>query len=137
MVFDMPSCSSFLSLFVSLSLVARALPQILQAPYTIPSYVTLQDSSWPTPSTWAALNSTLGGRLRALRPWAAVCYTNDPLYDLAKCKTVLSSYTNDHTVSLIQLTLNSFDDPLVSVKAFLQHFFGQTGRAAVTVTGVH
>ena len=133
----MSSRSSFLSLFVLLSLVAGALPQIHHAPYAIPNYVGFRDSSWPSPSTWAALNSTLGGRLQALRPWAAVCYTNDPLYDPAKCKTVLSNYTNDHTVSLIQLTLNPFDDPHVSVKAFLQHFFGQTGRAAVTITGVH
>ena len=47
---------------------------------------------------WAALNTTLGGRLQALRPWAAVCYTEDPLYDTAKCMAVMSNYTNDHAV---------------------------------------
>ena len=133
----MSSRSSFLSLLVPLSLVAGALPQIHHAPYAIPNYVAFQDSSWPSPSTWAALNSTLGGRLQALRPWAAVCYTNDPLYDLAKCKTVLSKYTNDHAVSLIQLTLSTFDDSPNSVKAFLRPFSGRIGRAAVTITGVH
>ncbi|KAI9457167.1 hypothetical protein HD554DRAFT_2042408 [Boletus coccyginus] len=52
-------------------LVPGAREQILDAPYAIPNYVTLESSSWPSASTWAALNSTLVGRLQALRPWAA------------------------------------------------------------------
>ncbi|KAN0091547.1 hypothetical protein V8E55_005113 [Tylopilus felleus] len=81
---------------ISLCLVAGALAQTLQDPYAIPNYVTLGSSSWPDELGWAALNTTLGGRLQALRPWAAVCYTEDPLYDTAKCMAVMSNYTNDH-----------------------------------------
>ena len=118
----MPSPSRCLPLFVSSSLVAGSLAQILQAqyavpnslvpgareqiledPYAVPNYVTLGSSAWPSQPTWAALNSTLGGRLQALRPWAAVCYTEDPLYDPVECETVLSSYTNEHTVSRVPL----------------------------------
>ncbi|KAF8549861.1 hypothetical protein OG21DRAFT_1420628 [Imleria badia] len=116
----MPPSFPVLSFFVSLRLLAGAFAQIpqdpfaapnypvpgaqeqivLEAPYAVPNYVTLESPSWPSASTWATLNSTLGGRLQALRPWAAVCYTEDPLYDLDKCKTVLSNYTNEHTASL-------------------------------------
>ena len=100
----MPSPSPLLSLFVYSCFVAESLAQILEAPYAVPNYVTLHDSAWPSASTWAALNCTLGGRLQTLRPWAAVCYTEDPLYDPVKCKTVLSNYTNEHTVSLVSLS---------------------------------
>ena len=95
----MPSPSALLFL-----LVAESLAQILEAPYAVPNYITLESSAWPSTSTWVALNSTLDGRLQALRPWAAVCYTEDPLYEPVKCKTVLSNYTNDQTVSLLLLS---------------------------------
>jgi hypothetical protein len=104
----MPSLLPFLSLFVSSCLVAESLAQILEAPYAVPNYVALEGSAWPSASTWAALNSTLGGRLQALRPWAAACYTEDPLYDPVECKTVLSNYTNDHTVCLVSLSGSIF-----------------------------
>lgn len=111
---------------------------VFEAPYAVPNYVTLESSSWPSASTWATLNSTLGGRLQTLRPWAAVCYTEDPLYDLAKCKTVLSNYTNEYTASLfIRLALDAFHDPLISVEVLLQLFSGRTGRAAVMTMVVH
>ena len=152
----MASPSPFLSLLVSSCLVAESLAQILQdsyalpnylvpgageqmleAPYAVPNYVTLESFVWPSTSTWAALNTTLGGRLQALRPWAAVCYTEDPLYDPVKCKTVLSNYTNEHTVSLQVVSLSgSISYPLVSVKALHLHFSGRTGRAAATITVV-
>ncbi|KAF8433267.1 hypothetical protein L210DRAFT_3763652 [Boletus edulis BED1] len=109
----MPSSSPHLSIFLPLCLVAGALAQIPQDPYAIPeflatetreqasytnsNYVTLGSPSWPSASSWETLNSTLGGRLQTLRPWAAVCYIEDPLYDRDKCKTVLSNYTNEHT----------------------------------------
>ncbi|KAF8142138.1 hypothetical protein EV363DRAFT_1249340 [Boletus edulis] len=109
----MLSSSPHLSIFLPLCLVAGALAQIPQDPYAIPeflatetreqasytnpNYVTLGSPSWPSASRWETLNSTLGGRLQTLRPWAAVCYIEDPLYDPDKCKTVLSNYTNEHT----------------------------------------
>jgi hypothetical protein len=86
------------------NLVPGASEQILEAPYAVPNYVTLESSAWPSAATWAALNSTLSGRLQALRPWAAVCYTEDPLYDQGNCKTVLSNYTNERTVRLVSLS---------------------------------
>ena len=98
---DMPSPTHLLPCSISLCLVAGALAQTLQDPYAIPNYVTLGSSSWPDQSVWGTLNSTLGGRLQALRPWAAVCYTEDPLYDTAKCLAVMSNYTNDHAVCVL------------------------------------
>lgn len=121
----MPSLSPSPSLFVSLCLVASAFAQVpqdpyavpsyhvlraheqtLEAPYAVPNYVTLDSSAWPSASAWATLNATLGGRLQTLRPWAAVCYAEDPLYDPVKCKTVLSNYTNDHTVRIFPLSIS-------------------------------
>ena len=71
-----------------------AMVQSLQPPYAIPTFATLS-SNWPSNYEWAALNSSVGGRLQALRPWAAVCYTSDPLYDVEACKLVLAGYNND------------------------------------------
>ncbi|KAN0096942.1 hypothetical protein V8E55_001388 [Tylopilus felleus] len=53
-------------------------------------------SIWPSNSEWAPLNHSVSGRLHALRPWAAVCYTSDPLYSNAgECQSVLAGYVND------------------------------------------
>ena len=71
-----------------------AMVQALQRPYAIPTFATLS-SNWPSASAWAALNSSVGGRLQALRPWAAVCYTSDPLYNAEACRSVLAGYDND------------------------------------------
>ncbi|KAF8554875.1 FAD-binding domain-containing protein [Imleria badia] len=86
---------SRLSLFVSLSVSSRALTQRFGVPYAIPNYATLGSASWPSDSAWSSLNATCGGRLQALRPWAAVCYHDDPLYDPNACQTVLSNYKSD------------------------------------------
>ena len=80
-------------------IVPGAREQIIEAPYVVPNYATFERPSWPDITVWATLNTTLGGRLQALRPWAAVCYTDDPLYNPIGCKQVLSNYTNEHTVS--------------------------------------
>ncbi|KAG9318947.1 hypothetical protein JVU11DRAFT_1062 [Chiua virens] len=87
------SAPSFLS-FASLYLAAGALAQIFEDPYTSQSYYAAGNFSWPSASAWTVLNDTVSGRLQALRPWAAVCYTDDPLYDLVECQAVLSGYTN-------------------------------------------
>jgi len=45
------------------------------------------------------LNTSLGGRLEALRPWAALCYSSDPLFDYEDCQAVLTGYDNDTMAS--------------------------------------
>ncbi|GBE81597.1 Uncharacterized FAD-linked [Sparassis crispa] len=62
-----------------------------------PNYVTLSSPSWPSAASWNALNSSVGGKLSALRPWTAVCYASDPLFDESSCQTVLSNYSSDTT----------------------------------------
>ncbi|KIJ69685.1 hypothetical protein HYDPIDRAFT_78799 [Hydnomerulius pinastri MD-312] len=81
-----------IALFLSCATVESAL---LEAPYAIPTYVSLGSPDWPLAPQWESLNSSLGGKLEALRPWAAVCYTSDPLYDPEKCQAVISNYNND------------------------------------------
>ncbi|KAG9309874.1 hypothetical protein JVU11DRAFT_9902 [Chiua virens] len=95
----MSSVPLFLPLFVALCFCARTFPHTttVETPRTgVQSYHTVQSFSLPSTSTWAALNDTFGGRLQELRPWAAVCYVDDPLYDSVKCQSVLSNYTNDN-----------------------------------------
>ncbi|KAG2339377.1 FAD-binding domain-containing protein [Suillus weaverae] len=67
----------------------------LQAPYDTPEFVSLSSKKWPSASEWASLNASLGGRLENLRPWAAICYSSDPLFDYEECQTVLTGYDND------------------------------------------
>ncbi|KAF8432968.1 hypothetical protein L210DRAFT_3412981 [Boletus edulis BED1] len=72
-----------------------AIAQVLQAPYATPTFASLSSGAWPNDSEWASLNRSVGGHLQALRPWAAVCYTSDPLYNAEECQLVLSGYDND------------------------------------------
>ena len=83
-------------LFAALGIV---MAQTLQAPYAIPTFASLNSNTWPNNAEWASLNNSVGGRLQALRPWAAVCYTSDPLYNLEECQSVLSGYKNDTQAS--------------------------------------
>ncbi|KAH7887250.1 hypothetical protein F5I97DRAFT_2007649 [Phlebopus sp. FC_14] len=76
---------------------ASATATTLQSPYAIPTYANTDDTTWPAASKWEALNCSVGGKLEALRPWAAVCYTSDPWYDPEKCQAVLNNYNNDLT----------------------------------------
>lgn len=71
----------------------------LQAPYDTPEFVSFSSKKWPSASEWASLNASLGGRLENLRPWAAVCYSSDPLFDYDECQTVLTGYDNDTVAS--------------------------------------
>ncbi|KAF9226963.1 hypothetical protein BS17DRAFT_765085 [Gyrodon lividus] len=67
----------------------------LQAPYAISNFASSAHHEWPSPAQWQALNGSFGGRLEALKPWAAVCYSSDPLFDRGKCEGVLSDYRSD------------------------------------------
>ncbi|KIJ66529.1 hypothetical protein HYDPIDRAFT_26869 [Hydnomerulius pinastri MD-312] len=82
---------SFLSFCAATGTVA------LEPPYAVPNFAAPGSSSWPSPAAWQALNTSVEGRLEALTPWAAVCYTSDPLFDPTKCQTVLSNYNDDIT----------------------------------------
>ena len=77
---------------------AMAMAYTLQPPYAVPTFASLSSSTWPDYSEWASLNASVGGRLQALRPWAAVCYTSDPLYNAEECQSVLLGYKNDTQV---------------------------------------
>ncbi|KAK4183455.1 hypothetical protein QBC35DRAFT_342542, partial [Podospora australis] len=57
------------------------------------------DEQWPSPSEWAELNKTVGGRLIAARPLAAVCHTGDPfnVYDESKCAEVKAGWDRPET----------------------------------------
>lgn len=44
------------------------------------------ESCWPSPSEWAALNTTLRGDLVEVRPIAHICH--DPFYDHSACQNL-------------------------------------------------
>lgn len=53
------------------------------------------DACWPSQNTWAALNSTVNGKLVATVPIGSPCH--DPTYDAAKCDQLKSSWLNPLT----------------------------------------
>lgn len=67
----------------------------LQPPYAVPTFASLSSNTWPRYTGQASLNNSVSGRLQTFRPWAAVCYTSDPLYSAEECLSVLSGYEND------------------------------------------
>lgn len=89
----MPLASN--ALVAALAAYALAVHARAQLTPAVPTYVTLADPDWPDADAWAALNSSVSGKLSALRPWAAVCYAEDPLFDQAACQSVLQDYSNN------------------------------------------
>ncbi|KAF9226959.1 FAD-binding domain-containing protein [Gyrodon lividus] len=67
----------------------------LTPPYAVPKFASPSSPNWPSASSWDALNRSVSGKLQTLRPWAAVCYSSDPLFDPETCQTVLAGYAND------------------------------------------
>jgi hypothetical protein len=53
------------------------------------------DSCWPSPSSWAALNSTVGGRLVATVPIGSPCH--DPTYDATACAALRDAWNLPQT----------------------------------------
>jgi hypothetical protein len=53
------------------------------------------DASWPSADTWAALNTTLSGRLLAPLGPGAVCHKEQPSYSTAQCAAVQASWSNE------------------------------------------
>ncbi|KAH7887248.1 hypothetical protein F5I97DRAFT_2072648 [Phlebopus sp. FC_14] len=86
------------SLFVLLSPLITAIVgqgATLQPPYATPTFASPSSNDWPSASEWQSLNDSVGGRLQALRPWAAVCYSSDPSFNMGECDDVVSGYDND------------------------------------------
>ncbi|KAG6373897.1 hypothetical protein JVT61DRAFT_6050 [Boletus reticuloceps] len=110
-----------------------AIAQVLQAPYATPTFASLSSGAWPSDSEWASLNRSIGGRLQALSPWAAVCYTSDLLYDAEECQLVLSGYDND-TQACFQYIVCCIPSCEIdsSAKQFPRRFCGQTGSLVAT-----
>ena len=69
-------------------------------------------SDWPSPSEWAALNSSISGRLINPSPPGAVCHPSQPTYNPVTCPAVQSGWltsiwhTND-PVSTIENNWNN------------------------------
>ncbi|PCG96567.1 FAD-binding, type 2 [Penicillium occitanis (nom. inval.)] len=53
------------------------------------------DSCWPSASSWAALNSTVGGRLIATVPIGSPCH--DPTYDATACAALRNAWNLPQT----------------------------------------
>ncbi|KAI0197518.1 FAD-binding domain-containing protein [Astrocystis sublimbata] len=52
-------------------------------------------SSWPSQATWAQLNQTLGGKLIAPAPPAAVCHEGHPTFSNSQCAVVTKEWETD------------------------------------------
>lgn len=80
------------------------------------------DSSWPSPSTWAGLDAALreqrqqggggGGRLFRPSPPGAACHVGQPEYDPAACRDAASRWTSyafhaDHPASMMWDTFSN------------------------------
>ncbi|KAI5847055.1 hypothetical protein DFP73DRAFT_592899 [Morchella snyderi] len=62
-------------------------------PHTVSSCkVSPADAAWPSESDWAALNTTVSGRLIKVVPLASVCYESEPDYDAEKCTYVTDNW---------------------------------------------
>lgn len=112
-----------------------AMAQASQVPYAVPTFASLSSNTWPSYSEWASLNGSVGGHLQALRPWAAVCYSSDPLYNLEQCQSVLSGYRNDTQACFNMycvLRTPDIDYNHRSVKQLRRRFCGRTGSRVIT-----
>ncbi|KAL7266287.1 hypothetical protein RUND412_011172 [Rhizina undulata] len=50
---------------------------------------------WPSPYTWAALNTTLSGALISTVPLASVCYPDHPKFSREACEQVYTQWSTD------------------------------------------
>ena len=53
------------------------------------------DASWPSTSTWAALNKTIHGQLVSTVPLGSVCH--DPTYNAAACAALQQTWAQPVT----------------------------------------
>lgn len=69
-------------------------------------------SSWPSASTWAALNKTLDGRLLQPAPPGAVCHPDQPTYNASQCANVAEEWkTYDfHAANPISVMWDQYDN---------------------------
>lgn len=52
----------------------------------------LGSPDWPSLSQWAALNTTVSGRLLKPSPPGAVCHPDQPSYNVTECSVVLNGW---------------------------------------------
>lgn len=69
-------------------------------------------ASWPSASTWAALNQTLEGRLLQPLPPGAVCHPDQPTYNASQCADVAAEWKTYefHTESPISVMWDQYDN---------------------------
>ncbi|PON29066.1 FAD binding domain-containing protein [Trichoderma gamsii] len=69
-------------------------------------------SSWPSASTWAALNQTLDGRLLQPSPPGAVCHPDQPTYNASQCADVAEEWTTYefHTENPVSVMWDQYDN---------------------------
>ncbi|KAH7099501.1 FAD/FMN-containing protein [Auriculariales sp. MPI-PUGE-AT-0066] len=73
------------------SLVLAASPQHT---FAATKKCTAGQACWPSADTWATFNASIGGRLVAPVPPAAVCHNDRGLYDAAACEVAKANWTN-------------------------------------------
>jgi hypothetical protein len=69
-------------------------------------------ASWPSGSTWAALNQTLDERLLHPPPPGAVCHPSQPTYNAAQCANVAEEWKTYefHTENPISVMWDQYDN---------------------------
>lgn len=68
------------------------LSQYISSPRRPICRASLGSSDWPSISQWAALNSSVSGRLLKPPPPGAACHPNQPTYHAAECSVVLNGW---------------------------------------------
>jgi hypothetical protein len=82
---------------------------------------TLSSPDWPNTAAWAALNSSLCGRLIKTVPPGAVCHPDQPTYNPVTCSAVQGGFltsiwhTNDPVSSIVNNWNNDTCLPLPTV----------------------
>lgn len=83
------------SFLVAALQVVAAPTEDQQSPYPPPrKRCTAHDSCWPSLAEWSSFNASVGGRLIASRPTAAVCH--DPTYTATLCKEAIDHWTSGY-----------------------------------------
>ena len=99
-----------LSSSVALLLIASGLASAANIKRGQTCKVTPSDPNWPSKADWAALNTTVGGRLIAPTPPGAVCHTNRPEYNAASCANVASQWPVEAFHRQDPVSINYNDD---------------------------
>jgi hypothetical protein len=84
----------FSDLLTPISLLILTLLSSLTDAHTSPHCKSVPSSpTWPCPSLWAHLNTTVSGRLLAPSPPGAVCHPSQPTYNASACPALQTAWT--------------------------------------------